>query len=271
MEINKGLKDYDHYLSCMRKSLYDKMFFVDKLFDDGVDTIVDFGCADGSLIQELQHMLPSFRFIGYDISEEMLRLARQKVPDALFISDWEALDIVPERTALNLSSVLHEVYAYGTEEDVHTFWQRVFHTGFRYICIRDMMLSSDYDYRADGNNQAALAALLDTIRRHPQFADVLAQFEARWGKTVDFAQLVHFYLKYQYAEAENWGRELNENYLAVPSGAITERAAAAHYRCTYGDSYILPYLQHRIHKDFGVTFTVPTHGKLIFRKESGEE
>lgn len=46
------INNIDVYTSGMQKSLADKLFFVDKV--DDIDTVIDFGCADGSLLREIR-------------------------------------------------------------------------------------------------------------------------------------------------------------------------------------------------------------------------
>ena len=46
----------------MRRSMWDKAFFMDKV--SGAELIIDYGCADGSLIQFLHELFPAMRFIG---------------------------------------------------------------------------------------------------------------------------------------------------------------------------------------------------------------
>ena len=58
-----NIQDYDIYTARMQKSVYDKMFFVDKIFDDSIDTVIDFGCGDGELILHLHTYMPEVRFI----------------------------------------------------------------------------------------------------------------------------------------------------------------------------------------------------------------
>ena len=74
------IQNYDVYVSRMQKSMYDKMFFVDKIIDEHIDTVIDFGCADGELIAHLRSFMPECRFIGYDIDCEMLERAKEKAP-----------------------------------------------------------------------------------------------------------------------------------------------------------------------------------------------
>lgn len=46
--------------------------------------ILDVGCATGALIAYLASIFPEFRFHGLDISEELVAIAREKVPNASF-------------------------------------------------------------------------------------------------------------------------------------------------------------------------------------------
>lgn len=46
------INNIDVYTSGMQKSLANKLFFVDKV--DDIDTVIDFGCADGSLLREIR-------------------------------------------------------------------------------------------------------------------------------------------------------------------------------------------------------------------------
>ena len=55
MELEKNeISDLSGYLYRMQKSMIDKMFFIDKIFEP-VETIVEFGCANGELIKMLQY------------------------------------------------------------------------------------------------------------------------------------------------------------------------------------------------------------------------
>ena len=101
------IQNYDVYVSRMQKSMYDKMFFVDKIIDEHIDTVIDFGCADGELIAHLRSFMPECRFIGYDIDCEMLERAKEKAPFAEFYHKWSEIDVIPAKTLVILSSVLH--------------------------------------------------------------------------------------------------------------------------------------------------------------------
>ena len=59
------MNNIDIYVKRMAKSIYDKLFFVDKIFDDDISSFIDFGCADGTLISYAQQYYDC-NFIGYD-------------------------------------------------------------------------------------------------------------------------------------------------------------------------------------------------------------
>ena len=63
------------------------------------------------------------------------------MPECKFYKEWNEIAMDPKETLINISSTLHEVYSYGTEASVAEFWERVFGSGFKYIAIRDMMVS----------------------------------------------------------------------------------------------------------------------------------
>ena len=46
------IKDLNTYTSRMQKSVHDKMFFLDKVFEP-ISNVVDFGCANGEIIKAL--------------------------------------------------------------------------------------------------------------------------------------------------------------------------------------------------------------------------
>ncbi len=84
------ITDLNIYLTRMQKSILDKMFFIDKVFEPFTH-ILDFGCANGELIKALQAMCDEYTYVGYDISKEMIEAARKNVPTASFYSEWSAL------------------------------------------------------------------------------------------------------------------------------------------------------------------------------------
>ena len=186
--------------------MIDKMFFIDKIFEP-IDTIVDFGCANGELIKMLQYYFDEYSYVGYDISEKMVLAAKENVPGAVFCSDWDSISIPFDRSLLNISSVIHEVYSYCAPDEIALFWSRVFESGFRYITIRDMMLSQSCLNTPAGESD------LGMIRSNRQYLRHFEDFESIWGRIKTEKQMVHYLLKYSYTQ--NWEREVREDYLGL--------------------------------------------------------
>ena len=202
-------------------------------------------------------MFNEYRYIGYDISEEMLAAARTNVPTAEFYSNWNEIHVEYRETLLNISSTLHEIYSYSTKTEIDEFWERVFESGFKYIAIRDMMLS-DVDLTGIDSDQHRL------VIEDENYADKLNDYESVWGKISTQHDLVHYLLKYKYTE--NWEREVRENYVPITLEQLL-RIIPDGYEVTYLDHFILPHTAWQIKKDFGIELTTPTHIKLILRRK----
>ena len=89
------------YNDGMRKSMLDKIWFLDKI-DGDIDTVYDYGCADGSLLKMVGEICPSMKLTGYDISQEMIDIAKQNVPNADYLSTYPKSNL--HNTVLNASS-----------------------------------------------------------------------------------------------------------------------------------------------------------------------
>ncbi|MCR4644628.1 MAG: class I SAM-dependent methyltransferase [Oscillospiraceae bacterium] len=255
MELDSHrIADLALYLTRMQRSILDKMFFMDKVFEP-FRYVLDFGCANGELIRAMMQMFPEYHYLGYDISREMIEAARCHVPDAAFFDDWAQIRIPAEKSLINISSTIHEVYSYGKEADIGTFWDRVLGSGFQYVTIRDMMF-------AQAENAPVRAEQLAAVRES-DCAELLESFEEVWGKITDQRQLVHFLLKYKYTQ--NWEREVQENYFPLCTEELMERLPAS-YRLVYKDVFTLPYTAWQIRKDFGFELTEHTHIKLILER-----
>ena len=253
MKLDKNrISDLDGYLYKMQKSMIDKMFFVDKIFEP-VDCIVDFGCANGELIKMLSYYFDEYRYYGYDISADMIAAARQNVPGAVFTDRWDQLDVPFGRSLLNLSSVMHEVYSYSTPDEIGEFWDKVFDSGFRYVTVRDMCVSDDTMRPADPSD-------ITRVRSNAAYAGKLADYESIWGEIKTQRDLVHYLLKYSYTE--NWYREVREDYLGLSAEALMSMVPDT-YRVTYREHYTLPFVAWQVKRDFGIELSTPTHIKLI--------
>lgn len=241
----------------MRKSMIDKIVFMDKI---NAQVIVDFGSADGSTIAFMRAIFPEITYVGFDISEEMNTLARRNNPDVKFFSNWDELREytlgLAGSKAVVLNSLIHEVYSYGSPEDVEVFWSRVYDSSlFKYVCIRDMCVSDSITRKSD-----PLAVI--KVRKHydPQ---TLAQFERKWGSINENWALVHFLLKYRYKT--NWQREVNENYLPISFEELI-RLIPAEYEPVDFKHYVLPFTRRQVREDFNIDLQDPTHLQLILER-----
>ena len=144
----------------------------------------------------------------------MIRRADEKnrLPNTAFFSDLDQLkqwlqqhQLSPAQVSLNLSSLIHEVYSYGTPESIRDFWSFVNESGFGSITIRDMCL----DQTA---HRPSLKEDVLKVRRTLS-AHMIEEFEACHGSLSDNYQLIHLLMKYRYQA--NWQRECAENYLPL--------------------------------------------------------
>ena len=259
-----AILDYAVYNDRMRRSMWDKAFFVDKV--PGTEVLIDYGCADGSLIRFLHGLFPTLRCIGFDIDPAMTAEAeRQKTEGTWFFSRMEdvlaqlkALGAGPDQIAVNFSSVFHEVFHYGFDLGLlRRFLEAI---GPRFVIVRDMMYASDDDAaRISPEAEERVRALLP--------AEQLRDFEACWGGIGLRRNLVHLLLKYRYVE--NWERECSENYFSYDMerlmGVLDPRGA---YGRIFFHRYVLPWCRHAALTDFGIDLgsRLTTHFSMILER-----
>ncbi|MGN1020096.1 MAG: class I SAM-dependent methyltransferase [Aristaeellaceae bacterium] len=254
------ISNMDTYLALMQKGMQDKLFFVKELFSR-VDTFVDFGCADGSLLRSLRELNAASRLIGYDISQQMLEIARANAPGIDFFSDWADIHIDFSHSCLILSSVIHEVYSYSSPEEIRLFWQRVFGSGFQYIVIRDMMFTESEDRPVAMRDK-------NRIIHHEEYAWLAKSFEEVNGVIDSTRQMLHFLLKYQYSH--NWEREVRENYLPISLEELLAKIPD-NYARVYFSHETLPYIADCVKRDFGISLGMKTHAKIILEHTEAKE
>lgn len=252
------ISDLKTYISRMSMGLDDKMFFVPMINFDG---IVDFGCADGLILSEIHKINPTVKLVGYDTDTVMDFEAENKLgKDAIITNDWiKVTKSIKECDSplLNLSSVIHEVYSYSKQSDIDKFWSDVFGGNFKWVVIRDMIISegvnSIINYESDVNRVKS--------RVNP---NQIKSFENIWGSiSGNYKSFQHFLLKYKYIE--NWNREVRENYLPISLEELKSKIPSG-YKIVFEDSYILPFINEQIKNDFGIEFRHNTHLKMIIKK-----
>lgn len=247
----------DKYNTSMSKSVLDKMFFLDKVPDDIV--IVDWGCADGSLLKEIIKFFPDNDYIGYDINEEMISKARKNIDDVVFTSEFKMLitelqDYQDKTVVINLSSVIHEVYSYRNTEEIDEFWNTVFKLA-DIVVIRDMIFEQHMDRASDPNDVRKIRANAD--RRY------LQDFESIEGSIKNNKNLIHYLMKYRWKD--NWEREVREDYFPLSRERL-DRIIPNDFKIRYETMFALPYTQRRVEEGFGIEIKDNTHIKLILER-----
>lgn len=269
-EIGKKFTDIQYYNKEMQKGMEDKLFFLNKLPKNQKYAFIDFGCADGSMINALSCILEGSDniFIGYDISETMIDLAKTNYhgpsnSEVLFTNNWDeviskikSLGTIRYKTVMILSSVIHEVYSYASsQEDIDTFWNRVFHSNFDYICIRDMCPSEDIDKES---NHYDVIKIRDKADKNQ-----LKEFENEWGSISNKRNLIHFLLKYRWKV--NWKRECYENYFPISTQVLIDYFKD--FNIDYFERFRVSFLDECLKKDFDIELEDYTHIKAIFSKK----
>ena len=257
--MEETIKNLDVYNNGMAKSLQDKLFFL-PIIGDRISTFTDFGCADGTLLEAIYNYDNKIGLYGVDSNTDMLALTEERVPKANLICD----KIPPSSRlglsghVLNLSSVLHEVNSYCTEDEKEEFWNSLNNGDYGYITIRDMIYNG-------ADDESCCFLYPHTIKEigDGKFGDIY-EFEEIWGSITNKKNLMHYLLKYRYIQ--NWKREVKENYLGYSTDDIINHIDSEKYELIYRKDYILPFLKNRIHDDFNIWINTPTHTNLIFKR-----
>lgn len=256
------IKNIELYNQSMKTTVNDKLFFMDKV---NFDILVDFGCADGACIAEMQAIKPDAIYIGYDLSEKMVKSAKRNCPKAFFYNNWiEVLNKINsvkkpgDVVAVNCSSIIHEVYHYGSVRSINWFWKQIFSGDFDYFVIRDMAISDKTEIESPAE---WVDAVNSVAASNVQLGRMLVDFISTYGHLTNKENLIHFLLKYRYVA--NWDRECYENYLPdfveVFYDIISKNSTIEYF-----ETFALPYTVNQIRKDFGIDVSsVNTHYKLI--------
>lgn len=272
MSMDEYIPNREQYKRLMTHTVVDKIFFLSHI-DTETDVFVDFGCADGEVIEAISHFRPHAKFIGYDISKEMIaecesRFHTNQLPflNQYFFTD--KLDTVKKLVAnfvkhgykvcLILSSVIHEVYSYSSPEEIEQFWEFCNFTPFEYVAIRDMNYGPDsqmvFMLGSDENEK---------IYANEKYRQKYEDFTTVWGE-MRRENTLHFLLKYRYDD--NWEREVKENYLPIWFGDYFKRLWA--YDIIFQHVYTLPYIKKCAAEDFDIDLQCPTHCQLLFQRDT---
>jgi len=266
----ENIQNYDIYLTKMSKTFFDKAWFMSHLSED-VEYIVDFGCADGSFMKFLQTNCPTYTYIGIDNNPKFINLTKDK--GFLCYSSLHELNDKfygdNKKVCLVLNSVLHEVFSYYKELD---FISSVYEYQPKYIAIRDMMynpIDSTRFYLPHKDYEKIIELF------NQKYSKQWNEFRKNWFYVQNEEQLItHFLLKYMYAE--NWWRELKENYLPIDIKELRDIFNQA-YSIDFQSFYKLPYLVNKWKQDFELdknfelnefVRNINTHYKMLLVKEN---
>ncbi len=253
-----NITSLDTYNTEMQKALADKVFFMSVL--DDTDALIDFGCADGSLLKVVHENKPGLKLIGIDMNEDMIEIARKDIPDGKFFVDTLPIidkSVDTSNAAINLSSVLHEVYSYCSDEQIKAFWDALNNTGCKYIIIRDMLCNVHGDISSPQD--------VDRVRTRKEYAGPLKDFEEVWGGIEDKRNLIHFLLKYRYRL--NWDREVRENYLPLDETLLLSQLNLDKYEIVKKELFVLPFISKNVKDTFEIELKDTTHIKLILKRK----
>lgn len=244
------IKDLEGYTTKMAKSMLDKLWWINKV---DVTAVVDYGCADGSMLKEVKRILPNVKLYGVDINVDMLEIARQNVPGATFVTpeEYEQIDIDVSSSVIVASSMLHEIMNYS--DNIHKDMANIFLKGYKYVAIRDMFISKESERAAVEEDVANVR-----VKYSPT---LLADFEYHCGDIAQNRNLVQFFLTYKYTA--NWDREVRENYFPYTIEEFLGTYIPALYDITYFHHYTLQYIKQIVWQDFGVQLKDKTHAQIL--------
>lgn len=260
------ISDIDTYTKEMSKGVKDKIEFLSKI---NPDCVVDFGCADGYVLNQIKDRYSNIKqTIGYDIDEKMIALVKSKYPSIKVSDNWN--EVVYEASeydniALTLMSVIHEVYSYGSPQSIRNFWKnQVFNPKFKWVVIRDMVPSKQYmNLKPSSEEIKKINNPLSPI--YYSNLSYKKSFEKKWGKITDsYKNLFHWLLKYDYKR--NWKREVLENYFPVSLETIKSKIPSG-WSITYEDYYVYEPIANKVKKDWGIELKYPTHLKMIIENK----
>lgn len=240
------------YLDRMRIGMYDKCWFLANI-DIDVTTIIDFGCADGSLFNFLEAMYPGrFTYVGIDNNQEFLDKCPRIPGRTIYFQSIYQVDneVNWDKAILVMNSVCHEIYSYvDTCETKHILQYAIEHN-VRHIAIRDMC------FRAKKGITATEWIAIDDAfaERYPE------QYAANIALNRDWRELA---MKYTYTE--NWDREVQEQYFHPTLLLDVKAVASIDPRYEMNTQYFyIPQQIKRIERDIGIEWPelTTTHVKI---------
>lgn len=246
-----------NYCDSLRTPIDDKLFFLNHphLFSvHSYDYIVDFGCADGSLVKELCQRtgFPSEKVIGVDRSAYMRKRFLINNPDAKVYSSlreaYNNTTLTLKNICLIYSSVFHELNTKQFNE-VLAFNHQLSELNKKVtIVVRDMHIPPNYN--------VVNKRLADAVRADADLMQI-ETFEREYGSLNHVNNLLHFLLKEPYKV--RWANEMAEDYTSFNLSRLVGLMSEYHIR--YVKQFSIPPIREKA-KKYHFRFT-KTHIALI--------
>lgn len=246
------------YCESMAKSLDDKLFFLNEIDINGYDYIVDFGCADGRILEVLDEKLTNKKTILIGIEKNKLMFdqlvslagrAKHRMIVSIELTDVIINVLNNKKNLIIFSSVLHEY-------DWKNF--KEFFILFDTIVMRDMQCPEKFWYKVPESTKALVT------KDFPE--ELLAKLERKYGAINDLDRLYRYFLMYRYAD--NFDHELQEDYFSIIWDNLKEWLTNDYvFHILYEKDYILPFIKQDIATKFGYELKYPTHKQIIFVRD----
>lgn len=277
--MKENISNIKLYNDRMDKSMLDKIYFIDKIHikPNQRPVFIDYGCADGTMLNEIYHYYPNSVFMGFDVSQKQLDLAEVKLGHnkgmkfvlgntmSHLITEYDMSYKKPNDVLiLVFSSVIHEIYSYGGLSEVKYFKYLFTNDMFNYIVVRDMIPSENINRPTDVDD---LVHFHFNIKRLG-LESYLKDFETKWGSVDNNKNMIHFLLKYRYTN--NWEREVQENYLPIYKKDLLSLINPNTSEIVYQEHFILPYIKETVMEDFNIKLKDNTHFKLILKNRKNK-
>jgi len=107
--------NYKSYLNRMSQSAATSSKHLIPFYTIGAKTILDVGCADGTLIKAIQSVNPEARVIGIDLNQNAIDIATAAGLEVYHMPLEQVYNLGIEFDCVIFSSVLHEISSYADE------------------------------------------------------------------------------------------------------------------------------------------------------------
>jgi ubiquinone/menaquinone biosynthesis C-methylase UbiE len=251
------MKNFESYKLNLKKSLKEKLFFLDKIDLTEYDLIVDFGCGTGDVLIELANSARlniNCKLVGYDTNPEMIKYAKSNLVNSVeeikYIQDYLSLKEQIKHAKKGLiifSSVLHEVEKQEQINIINNIMLN-FHT----VVIRDMIAPTN-------NPRVPRKVRKNVYKQSPKWQ--IKAFEDKWGKIKHRKELYRFLLMNEFVD--NFETEVQEDYFSVLWDEINKVLVDYGYTRNLTD-YTLSYRRAQVLKRFNFFMHDYTHRNAVY-------